>query len=168
MNHPLSFPKSERLSFRTMIDALFAKGETIYAYPLRMTFRLVNKADVPEELHGAHLQLMVNAPKKRFRHAVDRVRCRRLMREAWRLQRVPLRDKLAASCPDCMLHVGIVYASSKMAPFASIEAKTAKLLNTLDSKFFPQPSPAQEADATTAADAQKPADSQASPQAPLS
>lgn len=141
MNHPLSFPKSERLRFRTMIDALFAKGESFYAYPLRLTYRVVEKADVPAELHAAPMQVMVNAPKKRFRHAVDRVRCRRLMREAWRLQRIPLRDKFAEAHPDKMLHVGIVYVSSKMAPFSTIGTKTAKLLDELDAKIFPRPEP---------------------------
>lgn len=42
------------------------------------------------------LQAGFSVGKKRFRKATDRNRIRRLMREAWRLQSIPLKDKLKA------------------------------------------------------------------------
>ena len=135
----LKFPKTERLAPLTLIAALFTKGESEYAYPLRMTFRLIEAGSIPPELRADCLQLMVNVPKKKFKRAVKRVRLRRLMREAWRLQRVPLRERIKSELPGKILHVGIVYVGSEELPFPTVKAKTAKLLAHLDKKLFTSP-----------------------------
>lgn len=129
-----------------MIDRLFAEGESEYSYPLRMTYRVVDLTSLPEELRGGRFQMMVNVPKKRFKRAVKRVRLRRLMREAWRLQRSGLRDRFLRECPEKVLHVGIVYVGSEEVPFEKVHAKMGKLLESLEGKLFPK-SEAEPADA---------------------
>lgn len=132
----LKFPKSERLSHATLISRLFEQGESVYAYPLRLTYRLVEVESVPPELLQGRFQYMVNVPKKRFKRAVRRVRQRRLMREAWRLRRVPLRDRFLAEKPGMVLHMGVVYVGTDMSHFDKITAKTEKLIAHLENKLF--------------------------------
>lgn len=143
----LRFPKCERLCHATLITKLFEEGESVYAYPLRLTFRLVEEDAVPPELRGGRFQYMVNVPKKRFKRAVHRVRLRRLMREAWRLSRVPLRDRFLAEKPGMVLHMGAVYVGSEEAPFDKIAAKTEKLIAHLEKKIFPAPEGAESKEA---------------------
>lgn len=132
----LIFPKSERLGFATLISALFEKGEHEYSFPLRMTYRLIDAESIPEELRRCPVQIMVNAPKKKLRRAVQRVRARRLMREAWRLQRVEFRDKFIATHPDKILHIGFIYLSNELLPYSKISAKMAKLITHLQDTFL--------------------------------
>lgn len=77
MNPVHSFPKSERLCSRKAIEALFASGNRSFtAFPLRVVYK-------PAE----ETQIMISVSKRHFKHAVDRNRAKRQIREAWRLNR---------------------------------------------------------------------------------
>ena len=56
------------------IDALYKEGQRFTCWPLRITYR-----------PSIDTQVLIWAPKSLFKHAVDRNRLRRQMREAWRL-----------------------------------------------------------------------------------
>lgn len=60
---------------QTHINQLYSNGKRFVVWPLRVTFLPSNDAT----------QVLVWAPKSLFKHAVDRNRLRRLMREAYRL-----------------------------------------------------------------------------------
>lgn len=132
-----TFPKSERLRHKTLVDNLFTEGTTIYEYPLRLTFRPLTeqqleesfKVGVPEGI--APLQLLITVPKKKRRHAVDRVLMRRRIREVWRLNRRPLR-KIIDDCPRLRtLSVAIIYMASENISSERISAKVNLLLAKL-------------------------------------
>lgn len=77
----LRFPRTERLKLRNRISILFAKGKRFQQGPI-----LVIWMPSPWPLErGA--QIMVSAPKRIYKRAVDRNRIRRLLREAYRLER---------------------------------------------------------------------------------
>jgi len=77
MNTVHSFPKSERLCSRKAIEALFASGNRSFtAFPLRVVYRQAEET-----------QLLISVSKRHFKHAVDRNRAKRQIREAWRLNR---------------------------------------------------------------------------------
>jgi len=79
-----TFPKSERLCSRKAIEALFAGGNRAFsAFPLRVVFR---------EVEEPCTQMLVSVSKRHFKHAVDRNRAKRQVREAWRLNRGILAD----------------------------------------------------------------------------
>ena len=81
-----SFPKQERIVSQKLIDELFTSGQShsLTAFPLRAVF-----------LSGAaQLQLLLSVPKRRFKHAVDRNRVKRQLREAFRKNKQLLADAL--------------------------------------------------------------------------
>ncbi len=79
------FPKSERIYLQKEIDDLFAPGHSkaLTDFPLRMVFRYVTRENDDEP----RVKVMVSVAKKRLHHAVDRVRAKRQMREAYRLNK---------------------------------------------------------------------------------
>ena len=86
-----SFPKQEKLISRKLIDILFAGGrsKSLSAYPLRLVFAVLDGDDEALEVKGratkmADAQVLVSVPKKCFKHAVDRNRVKRQVREAYR------------------------------------------------------------------------------------
>lgn len=93
-----TFPKSERLNSKKVIDRLFAGGNgSMACYPLRAVWMVV---PCEEEEEGSAsdaippVRLLISVPKRRFHHAVDRNRMKRQVREAYRLQKHILWDAL--------------------------------------------------------------------------
>lgn len=75
-----SFPKQEKLKSLKAFEVLFSSGESDKHYPVRMVF-------IPWPTGDAPVQAGFSVSKKRFRKAVDRNRIKRMMREAYRLQK---------------------------------------------------------------------------------
>ena len=84
MNNQSAFKKPERISFQREIDCLFKQGNAFISYPLRVVF-LKQKP-----LSGATVSVLIGVPKKRVKHAVKRNRMKRLIREAYRLNKTSL------------------------------------------------------------------------------
>ena len=81
-----TFSKDERLTSLKEIDKLFAEGKSITSQPLRLIWR------PSESVQPGHAKVKVlfAVMKKKFPHAVDRNRIKRLMRENYRLQKPDL------------------------------------------------------------------------------
>lgn len=132
-----SFPKSERLRHKILIDSLFSEGKSIYEYPFRMVYRQLSEAELeasfrtgtPEGI--APLQMMVTVPKKKRRHAVDRVLMRRRIREAWRLQRRQLRHLIEENPGLRTLSVALIYICDDNLPSSRITSKLSRLISRL-------------------------------------
>lgn len=133
-----TFPKSERLHHKTLVDGLFREGKSLFEYPLRLVYRPLDgkqlaeafRIGVPEGI--APLQMMVTVPKKKRRRAVERVRMRRRIRECWRLQRRGLREAIEAHPDLRTLSVAIIYAAETDVDSAKIHAKIGRLLEKLE------------------------------------
>lgn len=82
---------------------------------------------------------MITVPKKKRRHAVDRVLMRRRIREAWRLQRRQLREAVEANPSLRTLSIGLIYAADSNIESARIQTKTARLIAKLSARINPQP-----------------------------
>ena len=78
--------KEDKLKSRKAIDELFKKGKNFSNFPLKVIWVPANKI--------ATLQAGVGVSSKNFKKAVDRNRIKRLMREAWRLQKNGLHTQL--------------------------------------------------------------------------
>ncbi|MBQ6964666.1 MAG: ribonuclease P protein component [Bacteroidaceae bacterium] len=80
--------KAERLNSRLAIERLFAGGNASMAmFPLRLVYRREAMTDADKMDEKPPVSILVSVPKKRFRHAVDRNRMKRLVREAYRLNK---------------------------------------------------------------------------------
>ena len=137
--------KSSKLRHRTLVQDLFKKGKSVYSGPLRVTFRALTD----EELKGAFreavpdlmgpVQFMITVPKKKRRHAVDRVLMRRRIREAFRLQWHTLKERIQTDPAIRTLSLAIVYMEAENAEMDIISAAVGSALSKVRKKLYPQP-----------------------------
>jgi ribonuclease P protein component len=76
---------------------------------------------------------MVSVPKKRFKRAVKRNRLKRLMREAYRLNKQEMLAKLEER--QLQIHIAFNYVSDDELDFASVEKKMKVALQRLIDKI---------------------------------
>ena len=102
-----TFPKSERLSSKKIIDSLFDRGSDktlgVFLYPFRVSY-ILNESDLDLEATSDELvdtlietssentssptpAILISVSKRYFKHAVDRNLIKRRTREAYRLNK---------------------------------------------------------------------------------
>lgn len=96
----LSFKKREKLKSEKLITLLFTEGESVLVYPLRMVYLQTTFEDHEKVKAG------VSVSKRHFKNAVDRNRIKRLMREAYRLQKGSFFNNLSGSYALMILYIG--------------------------------------------------------------
>ena len=117
-----TFPKSEHLCGQIRIASLYKEGKRLTAFPLRVTYKRIDGEDSAPKL-------LVWAPKSLFKHAVDRNRLRRLMREAYRMNSQPLREYCAEN--RCSFLLAFNYMDAEMRTQAQINKAMQKALAKL-------------------------------------
>lgn len=127
MDNSFNFPKAEHLCGEIRIGKLFAEGKAFIVFPLRVVyFTTEHKDKIP-------VKVLVGVPKKRFKRAVKRNRLKRLMREAYRLNKILLIDK----CTEKNMHLDIAfnYVSDDEMDFATIQSKMKIALHRIADKI---------------------------------
>jgi ribonuclease P protein component len=127
MNHPNSFPKSEHLCGEIRINSLFTQGKAFIAYPLRVVYLFTEKKD------SEPTNILISVPKKRFKKAVDRNRLKRLIREAYRLNKHDIISKLNEK--QLQIQIAFNYVSDDLLDFETIEKKMKVALHKLHEKI---------------------------------
>ena len=137
--------KSAKLRHRTLVQDLFKKGKSVYSGPLRVTFRAISQEDLEAsfrvcipDLMGP-VQFMITVPKKKRRHAVDRVLMRRRIREAFRLQWHPLKKIIQEDPNIRTLSLAIVYMHNENSDMECIASAVGSALSKIRKKIYPQP-----------------------------
>lgn len=95
-----TFPKKEKLKGKKRIEQLFAEGKTISHYPLRLIYLKTKLED------GAKIKVGVTASKRNFKSAVKRNRIKRLMREAYRLNKSQIFNNIEGDYAFMFLYLG--------------------------------------------------------------
>jgi ribonuclease P protein component len=75
-----------------------------------------------------------SVPKKKFRHSVDRHRIRRLMVEAWRLNKQSLYDAVPA---DVQLHIFFIFTDKILPEYATVQQALVKGIGQLGNIVAP-------------------------------
>lgn len=129
----LTFNKSQHLCGETTISQLFREGKAFLVFPLRVVYRVMLR-DVGT--HGScvrdnrpAVRVLVSVPKKQFKHAVDRNRFKRLIRESYRLQQHELNEVLDAN--GLVMDVAFTAVHNQIPKFDYLKSRMGKILQTL-------------------------------------
>jgi ribonuclease P protein component len=116
--------KTERLKSRKLIEQLFKEGKSFSVQPIRVYWMLE-----PATGNATCLQFGVAAGTKHFKHAVDRNRIKRLIREAYRLQKNELQQKLKDA--NLQLNVFFIFTGKEVPDYKLVFEKTGIALQKL-------------------------------------
>jgi ribonuclease P protein component len=121
-----TFPKSERLCSKIGIDELFANGEARRSGGFMVKF-LRDHTSVETQCIASlqYPKILISVPKRFQKHAVDRNRTKRLIREIYRNYKT---EYLSES----NIHsLAIIYASTKVPDYGFVEEHLTKLLEKI-------------------------------------
>jgi ribonuclease P protein component, eubacterial len=151
LNSPHTFRKEERISSKREIGFLFENGTSFVSYPLRILF-------CKREIQGdARFSVLISVSKRKFKRAVDRNRIKRLIREAYRLNKSILwntpppndchrrpdsqphdnhcelpHEIVDQACNDeVLLNIGFIFIGKERPDFKQIESAIIKALSVI-------------------------------------
>jgi ribonuclease P protein component len=116
--------KNERLKSRKSIEQLFSEGKKITVAPFKLIYIFTRSAKDPSLLFGTGVSA------KNFKKAVDRNRIKRLIREAYRLQKQYLQEKIKTS--NIHLNIFFIYTGRELPEYDEVYKKMGVVLNKLD------------------------------------
>ena len=117
-----TFKKEEKLKSRKAIEQLFKEGKSFSIFPFRILWEI-------KEANSSSLQTGFAVSSKHFKKAVDRNRIKRLMREAYRLQKNDLQNHLTQQQKQVV--VFFIYVGNELPEYPFIFEKTKAVLNRL-------------------------------------
>lgn len=118
-------PKKQHLCSKNAIETLFKEGKSFISYPLRVVYRIEPRS---ESSRPAVLS-MIFASKRYFKHAVDRNRYKRLMREAYRLQQHQLLEHLEEQ--NMVMDISFNTVSAQMPSYDEVSRAMNKALRSI-------------------------------------
>lgn len=109
----LRFSKSSKLCSKLLIEQLYTQGRHFVSWPLRIHYLPTTGTT----------QVLIWAPKALYKHATDRNRLKRQMREAYRLHQQIIANQ--------QFLLAIRYIDRQKQPYATIERAMCKALQKL-------------------------------------
>lgn len=118
-----TFGKNERLKSVIVLDRAFAEGSKLKAFPLLVRYtHSTFDAQFP-------YQVATTVSKRRFNRAVDRNRIKRLLREAWRLEKHRLLVDWSPGDPQRALV--LIYVGKEIPTFEECQNNIRKIIDVL-------------------------------------
>jgi ribonuclease P protein component len=124
-----TFGKQERIVSRKLMDELFEGGRsrTVMAFPLRgVCTTMVRNEGCPP------VQVLISVPKKRLHHAVDRNRVKRQVREAYRLNKQHLWERVPEGKA---LAVAFIWLADTLKDSRRVSQSVSSILHQLEDKL---------------------------------
>jgi len=119
-----TYSRAEKLKSKKLFEKLFAEGSSVTNYPLRLIYV---KTDLKDQVQ---IKAGVSVSKRRFKNATQRNRIKRVLREAYRLNKSVIfnnsKDKYALL---------ILYLGKEMPVSKEINAATVALLQKFVKKI---------------------------------
>ena len=116
--------KAERLKNKKLIERLFKEGSSLKVYPFKLVYlKTSHTSDFP-------VQAAFSVPKRRFKRAVDRNRIKRLLKEAYRLEKQIVYKGVNGSFIFMITFIG-----KEEPTFVNVKKDIHKLLNVFVEKL---------------------------------
>lgn len=115
-----SFPSSERLKNKILIEKLFSEGKYLKSYPLRLIYSPIEKVEINNH------KTAVTVTKRNFKKAVQRNFIKRVMREAFRKNKYLVDSNL-----EKKFALMFIYTGNEIPDYSKISTAVVKLLNDL-------------------------------------
>lgn len=119
-----TFHKKERLTSQKTIESLFLNGKSVTVFPLKLLYLETTHWD------GCKIKTAMSVSKRNFKNAVDRNHIKRLLREAYRLNK----EKYFNNIPDSYAFM-ILYIGKDRVDFETINSKIKLLLSAFLEKI---------------------------------
>ena len=117
--------KEERICSKKLINELFTgNGRSMTAFPLRVVF--MKRTIVDDQPRAA---MLVSVPKRYFKHAVDRNRVKRQVREAFRRNKSIITQNLTDDHEAVAM--AFVWLTDEKFPSAEVENRMVRLLTRI-------------------------------------
>jgi ribonuclease P protein component len=122
-NRQFTWEKKEKLKSRKRIERVFREGKSLMLFPFKVWWLLQTE---PVE---SPLQAGFGASSRHFKKAVDRNRIKRLSREAYRLQKRPLLQRLKEK--ERYMAVFFIYTGKDLPDYTTVTQKIGVALQKL-------------------------------------
>jgi len=122
MNTNNKFGKKERLSSHSLILKVVEKGKSFKVFPFYVKWTYVEENTAP-------VQIVFSVSKKKYKRAVDRNLIKRKCKEAYRLQKNPLIEKINIQNKNIIIIIS--YINKEIMEYKKIEKAIEKIIATL-------------------------------------
>ena len=117
--------KEERICSKKLINELFTgNGRSMTAFPLRVVF--MKRTIIDDQPRAA---MLVSVPKRYFKHAVDRNRMKRQVREAFRRNKSIITQNLTDDHEAVAM--AFVWLTNEKYPSSEVENRMVRLLTRI-------------------------------------
>ena len=130
MNQSNTLKKAERLDRKKVIGKMFTGGKEAHSFtvfPLRVVYLM-------EPELKSQASILISVSKRYFKHAVERNRVKRQIREAYRLNKFPLVSLLTDKGQQ--FAIAFIYLSDKLVSTAYLKESMKIALERLQEKLL--------------------------------
>ena len=122
MAKQFSYSKKEKLKSRKQLEQVFSKGKSFTVLPIKVFYIDVEEQDNP-------VKAGVGVSSRNFKKAVQRNRIKRLLRETYRTEKIPLHDCLQKN--EKQAAVFFLYVDKLMPEYILLKEKMKLIIQRL-------------------------------------
>jgi len=128
-----TYKKTDKLKSRKQTQHLFSTGQAINVFPIRLIYTIEPISITDNAISSSLLQAGVGAPSRTFRKAVQRNRVKRLLREAYRLEKPNFLSQ--AALDNKRVNLFFLYTDALVLTQVEIQGKVKEALSILVTKL---------------------------------